>query len=103
VLELQACWVAAVWTGARELEDAPPLPALPFYVHHQLAGAFAPAAGAAPDAGAHPEHADAPLFGPTLPERYRLDVPAAEARFAAATAAGFTPPAGQVELLAALA
>jgi dimethylaniline monooxygenase (N-oxide forming) len=101
VLELQARWIAAVWTGARDLASAPPLPELPFYVHHQLAGAFGDAVGATPDLVAHPYLADALLFGPMLPERYRLDDPAAAARFAAATA-GFTPPADQVELHAAL-
>jgi dimethylaniline monooxygenase (N-oxide forming) len=102
VLELQARWITAVWTGRRELAGAPPLPALPFYVHHQLAGAFASAAGAAPDPAAHPERADALLFGPMLPERYRLADPAAAARYAQATA-GFAPAPEQIGLLEALA
>ena len=101
VLELQARWIAAVWSGSSDLSAAPPLPQLPFFVHHMLAGAFAAAVGAAPDPAAHPQVADALLFGPMLPERYRLDDPAAAARFASAVA-GFTAPPEHVALLAAL-
>ena len=100
VLELQARWLAGVWAG-RCLAAAPPLPPLPFFVHHMLACGFAAAAGVAPDPSAHPQLADALLFGPLLPERYRLDDPHAAARFATAVA-GFTPPPEHVELLAAL-
>jgi cation diffusion facilitator CzcD-associated flavoprotein CzcO len=102
VLELQARWIAAVWTGARALGDLPELPPLPFFAHHHLAGAFAEAAGCAPDLAAHPDRADALLFGPLLPERYRLDEPAAAARFRAATS-GFAPTPEQVAMLEALA
>jgi dimethylaniline monooxygenase (N-oxide forming) len=102
VLELQARWIAAVWTGRGAVEDLPELPPLPFYVHHQLACAFAQAAGVAPDPAAHPERADALLFGPLLPERYRLDEPAAAARFDRATA-GLAPTPEQVAMLEALA
>jgi hypothetical protein len=97
VLELQARWIAGVWTGRRSLEDAPPLPHLPGYLHHMLAGAFSVAAGAAPDPAAHPDLEEALVFGPMLPERYRLEDPAARARFEAATA-GFQAPPPQREL-----
>jgi len=98
VLELQARWLAAVWTGRADVADAPALPPQPHRVHHQLAGAFAQAAGLTPDADAHPELAQALMFGPMLPERYRLDDPATRERFAAATA-GFVAPPEQVALL----
>jgi cation diffusion facilitator CzcD-associated flavoprotein CzcO len=101
VLELQARWIAAVWSGRRSVGDAPPVPGLPHYPHHLLAEAFAAAAGATPDADAHPELADALHFGPMLPERYRLDDPEAVARFASATA-GFVVPPGQAEARAML-
>jgi len=101
VLELQARWLAGVWAGRCNVAAAPPLPPLPFFVHHMLACGFAAAAGVAPEASAHPQLAEALLFGPLLPERYRLDDPHAAARFAAAVA-GFTPLPEHVELLAAL-
>ena len=101
VLELQARWIAGVWSGHRDLDDAPAIPALPFYPHHMLAEAFAAAAGALPDPAAHPQLAEGLTFGPMLPERYRLGDTEIAARFAAATA-GFRAPQDQVQLLAAL-
>jgi cation diffusion facilitator CzcD-associated flavoprotein CzcO len=101
VLELQARWIAGVWSGRRQISDAPMIPDLPFYPHHMLAGAFGAAAGAVPDPAIHPNLADALTFGPMLPERYRLQDPNATARFAAATADFIAPP-DQVEVLAEL-
>lgn len=102
VLELQARWLAGVWSGARSLDDAPPVPPLPAYPHHLLAAAFAAAAGATPDVAAHPELEEALHFGPLLPERYRLGDPAARRRFAEATQ-GFAAPPEQWQQLRALA
>jgi cation diffusion facilitator CzcD-associated flavoprotein CzcO len=95
VLELQARFLAAVWSGARDVADCPPLPDLPHFPHHMLAEAFAAGAGALPDEHAHAELLEALRFGPMLPERYRLDEPVMAERFAAATA-GFRAPAEQV-------
>jgi dimethylaniline monooxygenase (N-oxide forming) len=82
VLELQARWLAAVWSGRRRIEQVPPVPLLAHYPHHMLACAFAEAAGVAPDADARPDLAEALRSGPMLPERYRLDDPVAAERFA---------------------
>ena len=101
VLELQARWIAGVWAGNCRAAAAPPLPALPFYAHHTLAGAFAAAAGAEPDPAAYADLADALLFGPLLPERYRLADPDAATRFTTAVAA-FKPRPVELALLAAL-
>jgi hypothetical protein len=85
LLELQARWIAGVWSGAIPPPDdaaaradvaiAPPA----IDSHNTLAVLFADAAGVAPDLHAHPELAEALLFGPMLPPRYRLDGPGARA------------------------
>lgn len=103
VLELQARWLAGVWTGAHDLRDAPPVPALPHYPHHVLAEAFATAARVWPHPEDHPELTRVLRFGPMLPERYRLSTdPEAALRFASATV-GFTAPPEHVALHAGLA
>jgi dimethylaniline monooxygenase (N-oxide forming) len=79
LLELQARWIAGVWSGHVAAPDeaamraavAQPPPATDS--HNLLALELSEAAGVAPDADLHPELADDLLFGPMLPPRYRLD------------------------------
>lgn len=83
LLELQARWIAAVWSGAIAPPDeaaaradvavAPP----PIDSHNVLAVLLCEAAGVAPNLRDHPDLAEALLFGPMLPPRYRLDGPGA--------------------------
>lgn len=81
LLELQARWIVNTWSGAAPARDdraarasvASPTPAIES--HNVLAIALAEAAGVAPDVRAHPDLAEALLFGPMLPPRYRLDGP----------------------------
>lgn len=83
LLELQARWIVGTWSGAGpELDDAAarasitaPTPAIDS--HNVLAVGLAEAAGVAPDVRARPHLAEALLFGPMLPPRYRLDGPGA--------------------------
>ena len=85
LLELQARWILGVWSGAVAAPDdeaarlsaaaAPPA----VDSHNVLALTLAEAAGVAPDLNAHPELTEALLFGPMLPQRYRLDGPGATA------------------------
>ncbi len=90
LLELQARWITAVWSGevAAPTTMAPPLP--PLGTHHVLATTFAAELGVEPDPRARPELAEALLFGPLVPARWRLDGPGADpeapARFATALA-----------------
>lgn len=89
LLELQARLVMYVWSGVvpepddtamrRSVATAPP----PIDAHHALAVMLSGAAGVAPDPAAHPDLAEPLLFGPMLPQRYRLDGPGS--RPAAAT------------------
>jgi cation diffusion facilitator CzcD-associated flavoprotein CzcO len=83
LLELQARWIANLWSGAVDppdefemrasIAEAPP----PLDSHDALALAFSEASAVAPDLGARPDLFDALLFGPMLPPRYRLDGPGA--------------------------
>jgi hypothetical protein len=83
LLELQARWIVGAWSGdGPELDDkaarasvASPTPVMDS--HNVLAVALAEAAGVAPDVQARPDLAEALLFGPMLPPRYRLDGPGA--------------------------
>ena len=85
LLELQARWIIGVWSGAIAPPDdasaraavsaAPPA----IDSHNVAALMFADAAGVAPDVRKHPDLAEALLFGPMLPPRYRLDGPGAHA------------------------
>ena len=89
LLELQARWIVGIWAGVIPPPDddaaraaiavAPP----PIDAHNVLALALSTAAGVAPDIPAHPDLAEALLFGPMLPPRYRLDGPGATADAAA--------------------
>ncbi len=81
LLELQARWITGVWSGeipapaesAMRVSVASAPPAIDSY--HMLAMTLSTAAGVAPDLRARPELAEALLFGPLLPPRYRLDGP----------------------------
>jgi hypothetical protein len=83
LLELQARWIVGIWSGqippaaedAMRAAIAVSPPALDS--HNMLAVALAEAAGVAPDLRSRPELAEALLFGPMLPSRYRLDGPGA--------------------------
>ncbi len=83
LLELQARWIIAIWSGqipapnesAMRASLAVPPPAVDS--HNMLAVILADVAGVAPDLRARPELAEALLFGPMLPPRYRLDGPGA--------------------------
>ncbi len=93
LLELQARWIIGVWSGAIAPPDdaaaraavavAPPA----IDSHNVAALMFADAAGVAPDLRAHPDLAEALLFGPMLPPRYRFDGPGAHADAASMFAA----------------
>ena len=97
LLELQARWIAGLWSGVIPAPDRAALLAgssrtpPPVVSHHVLALALAEAAGVAPDLAARPELVEPLLLGPMLPIRYRLDgpgaVPHAEVVFRAQLAA----------------
>jgi cation diffusion facilitator CzcD-associated flavoprotein CzcO len=84
LLELQARWVVAVWSGAVELPDeramraviSMPRPALD--AHNALALTLSEELGVAPVPAEWPDLTDALLFGPMLPPRYRLSGPGAQ-------------------------
>ena len=84
LLELQARWIVATWAGEVAPPDearmraglAEPRPALD--PHNVLASTLAEELGVAPDVTAVPELAEALLFGPMLPARYRLRGPGAQ-------------------------
>jgi dimethylaniline monooxygenase (N-oxide forming) len=83
LLELQARWIVATWTGevpvpeearmrATIAEGQPPLDA-----HNALALTLAEQLGVAPNLEDWPELSEALMFGPLLPPRYRLSGPGA--------------------------
>lgn len=83
LLELQARWIVATWAGevtlpadgvmrARIAEGQPPLDA-----HNALALTLAEELGASPNVEDWPQLAEALIFGPLLPARYRLSGPGA--------------------------
>jgi cation diffusion facilitator CzcD-associated flavoprotein CzcO len=88
LLELQARWIVATWAGEVPPPDethmrrtiAEPRP--PLDPHNALATTLAEELGVAPDPLTHPELAEALLFGPLLPPRYRLEGPGALPRAA---------------------
>ena len=83
LLELQARWIAAVWSGRAALPDdavvrrtvAEPRPALD--AHNALALTLSEELGVAPEPTDWPELSEPLLFGPMLPPRYRLSGPGA--------------------------
>jgi len=85
LLELQARWIAAVWSGERALPHAhvmrqaiaQPRPALD--AHNALALTLAEELGVAPEPIDWPDLCEPLLFGPLLPPRYRLSGPGATA------------------------
>jgi dimethylaniline monooxygenase (N-oxide forming) len=83
LLELQARWIVATWTGevtlpadavmrAKIAEGQPPLDA-----HNALALTLAEELGVAPNVEDWPQLSKALIFGPLLPPRYRLSGPGA--------------------------
>ncbi len=83
LLELQARWITAVWSGAAILPDparmrhvaAQPRP--PLDAHNALALTLSEELGVAPEPADWPELTEPLLFGPMLPPRYRLSGPGA--------------------------
>ncbi len=111
LLELQARWIVAVWSGAAPPPDQdrmrqglargrPPLEA-----HNALALTLSEALGVAPDPVDWPDLAEPLIFGPMLPVRYRLAgpgaLPDAPAMFASALATSPRAPVdpGDIEAL----
>jgi dimethylaniline monooxygenase (N-oxide forming) len=92
LLELQARWIVAIWSGEVEAPGEQLMRSVgartrPTVVPHDaLALALEGEMGITPDLRARPELAEALLFGPLLPARHRLDgpgaMPDAAARFA---------------------
>jgi dimethylaniline monooxygenase (N-oxide forming) len=112
LLELQARWIAAVWSGAipepeeRIMRDSVRVEPPAVDSHDSLALILAESAAVAPDLRSRPELADSLLFGPMLPPRYRLDGPGAMAsaveRFSSQLSSSPRPPV-EPEDIAALA
>jgi dimethylaniline monooxygenase (N-oxide forming) len=83
LLELQARWIAAVWSGEVALPDdavmrrvvAQPRP--PLDAHNALALTLSEELGVAPEPTDWPQLCEPLLFGPMLPPRYRLSGPGA--------------------------
>ena len=120
-VELQARWVAAVWSGAL----APPATermhagiaehrairgAMPFDMYPQLAATLAGELGVEPDVDRYPELAQGLLFGPLAPARWLLDGPGARPEAERLLAAAFGElgplppvPADQIETLRRIA
>jgi dimethylaniline monooxygenase (N-oxide forming) len=97
LLELQARWIAAVWSGEvplpgeQVMRDVVAQPRPPLDAHNALALTLSEQLGVAPDPQEWPEICEPLLFGPLLPQRYRLSGPGATA----------DAPAGFAEHLAA--
>ena len=78
LLELQARWIAAVWSGAVRLPDeramrhAAAQPRPPLDAHNALALTLSTELGVAPEPTDWRELCEPLLFGPMLPPRYRL-------------------------------
>jgi dimethylaniline monooxygenase (N-oxide forming) len=97
LLELQARWITAVWSGdatlptEAEMRRVIALPRPPLDAHNALALTLAEQLGVAPEPVDWPQLAEPLMFGPLLPPRYRLSgpgaAPDATARFAEQLAA----------------
>jgi hypothetical protein len=91
LLELQARWIVAVWSGEVVLPAEPAMreviaqPRPPLDAHNALALTLAEELGVAPEPADWPDLSEALLFGPLLPPRYRIcgpgSTPDASARF----------------------
>jgi dimethylaniline monooxygenase (N-oxide forming) len=83
LLELQARWIVATWTGQVTLPDEAKMRATiargqpPLDAHNALALTLAEELGVAPNVDDWPELSEALMFGPLLPARYRLSGPGA--------------------------
>jgi dimethylaniline monooxygenase (N-oxide forming) len=108
LLELQARWIVATWTGEVALPDEATMRASiaqgqpPLDAHNSLALTLAEELGVAPNAEDWPELSEALMFGPLLPPRYRLSGPGALAsaagRFAEQLAASPRAPVDPADL-----
>ena len=84
LLELQARWIVAVWTGEvslpgdSEMRAVIARPRPPLDAHNALALTLSEQLGAAPEPLDWPELAEPLVFGPLLPPRYRLSGPGAQ-------------------------
>jgi dimethylaniline monooxygenase (N-oxide forming) len=88
VLELQARWLAGVWSGAIDAPSQEQMragieryrelrPMMRFDLFHALVTGLAEEIGVAPDLTARPALTEALLFGPLAPAQFRLDGPGA--------------------------
>jgi dimethylaniline monooxygenase (N-oxide forming) len=83
LLELQARWIVATWTGEVALPEVATMRAAiaqgqpPLDAHNALALTLAEELGVAPNVEDWPELSEALIFGPLLPPRYRLSGPGA--------------------------
>jgi dimethylaniline monooxygenase (N-oxide forming) len=83
LLELQARWIVAVWSGetalpgAAQMRHALAQPRPPLDAHNALALTLSEELGVSPEPMDWPELAEPLLFGPMLPARYRLCGPGA--------------------------
>ena len=120
-VELQARWVAALWSGALAApatermragidEHRATREAMPFDMYPQLAAMLAAELGAEPDVSKYPELAQGLLFGPLAPARWLLEGPGARPEAARLLAAAFAElgplppvPADQLETLRTIA
>lgn len=108
LLELQARWIAGVWSGAipapspADLRSGAARPVPAVVAHHVLALTLSEAMGVSPDLSRRPGLAASLLLGPMLPVRYRLDgpgsLPEAERTFADQLAASPRAPIEPVDL-----
>ena len=78
LLELQARWVMAVWSGDLALGEVTADAPVPMDAHNMLALTLSEQLGVAPDPDAFPDLHDELLYGPMLPPRYRLTGPGAQ-------------------------
>src|ERR687898_2215757 len=84
LLELQARWIAAVWSGDVALPGEPRMrrglagPRAPLDPHNALALTLSEELGGAPQPAGWGDLGEPLLFGPMLPPRYRLSGPGAQ-------------------------
>ena len=84
LLELQARWIAAVWSGDVALPGEPRMrrvlaePRPPLDPHNALALTLSEELGVAPEPAGWGDLGEPLLFGPMLPPRYRLSGPGAQ-------------------------